>query len=273
MPSAYVPVGQREIVCAECGEKYTAKSLCSKYCGRPCARKAQAKKPGKPCKQDGCSKKQRARGLCSTHYNQTLPGRHKKIEVPCARCGKPALKEQQTRYALRYCGDACRDLHWSERARLRHSQVEVWKPRPLWHTAHDAYQPAKRSTRVFISTKCVICGAMFLDLYGAKTCGDRCGDIHRRGVRSEHEHRRRARKVAAFVAPVYRQRIFERDNYTCQLCLQPIAMDKRAPHPQSPSIDHIIALANGGTHEPNNVQAAHWLCNAIKGDREWVTTA
>jgi 5-methylcytosine-specific restriction endonuclease McrA len=40
------------------------------------------------------------------------------------------------------------------------------------------------------------------------------------------------------------------------------------PEPLAPTIDHIIALANGGTHEPTNVQCAHFICNATKGARE-----
>jgi 5-methylcytosine-specific restriction endonuclease McrA len=35
----------------------------------------------------------------------------------------------------------------------------------------------------------------------------------------------------------------------------------------SPTIDHILPLARGGTHEPSNVQAAHFGCNAAKGAR------
>lgn len=259
--------------CKQCGSQFESRMASRLYCTKACARKASAERQTKHCASDGCTRPAKARNLCSTHYNRTLAGRHKKQATKCARCGEVVNKEPSRRYQLRFCDETCRDAYRSETARKRRKQVEPHKPRPLWHTAHHAYQPAKRTDRVFVSTKCIICGAMFLDLYGAKTCGDACGDIHRRGVRRDYEHRRRARKVAAFVAPVYRQRIFERDNFTCQLCLQPMAMDKRAPHPQSPSIDHVIALANGGTHEPNNVQAAHWLCNAIKGDREWVTTA
>lgn len=225
------------------------------------------------CTIDGCTKAHKARGLCSTHYNQTLPGRHKKIEVPCARCGKPALKEQQTRYALRYCGDECRDLHWSERARLRNSQVEAWKPRPRWHTAHLAYATTRRESAPWVSARCKVCGGMFLDKYGSATCGGKCHTTYRLGVRREGKHRRRALERDAYVARVDRHEVFRRDNYTCQLCFEPMSMDMLAPHPRSPSIDHIIALANGGTHEPANVQSACFLCNALKGDREWVRAA
>ncbi|MCB1786871.1 MAG: HNH endonuclease [Gammaproteobacteria bacterium] len=92
-------------------------------------------------------------------------------------------------------------------------------------------------------------------------CSSRCGS-------ADGKDRRRARKRAAYVADVWRPRIFKRDGYRCQICGGKLAMDKRAPDPMSPSIDHIIPLARGGNHEPANCQAAHFLCNARKSDRE-----
>jgi len=80
-------------------------------------------------------------------------------------------------------------------------------------------------------------------------------------------HRRRAKKRNQFVADVDRQEIFKRDWYTCMICKKPLDMNAKHPHPLSPSIDHIIAIANGGTHEPANVQAAHLRCNISKGNR------
>ena len=34
----------------------------------------------------------------------------------------------------------------------------------------------------------------------------------------------------------------------------------------SPTVDHIIALKNGGTHTWDNVQCAHAICNSNKRD-------
>ena len=41
---------------------------------------------------------------------------------------------------------------------------------------------------------------------------------------------------------------------------------KEAPHPMSLSIDHIIPLSLGGTHEPKNVQVVHLICNSTKSN-------
>lgn len=86
-------------------------------------------------------------------------------------------------------------------------------------------------------------------------------------VRSRAAHKRRAVVHNAFVAHVTPSKIYRRDWYMCKLCNQPLNMNAKAPHPLSPSIDHVIPLTKGGTHEPSNVQAAHLRCNISKGNR------
>lgn len=77
---------------------------------------------------------------------------------------------------------------------------------------------------------------------------------------AERNARYRARKKDAYVAPVSRRAIYERDGGICGICQNPVPFD--AFH-----LDHIIPLARGGTHEPKNVQVAHGRCN----NRKYVT--
>lgn len=72
--------------------------------------------------------------------------------------------------------------------------------------------------------------------------------------------------MAAFVAPVSRVRIFERDKWKCRLCGKKVKRDAVVPHPRAPVLDHVLPLARGGTHEPANVQLACFMCNAHKRD-------
>lgn len=37
-------------------------------------------------------------------------------------------------------------------------------------------------------------------------------------------------------------------------------------HPDDWVVDHIVALANGGTNDQSNLQAMHNVCNSEKGD-------
>lgn len=59
--------------------------------------------------------------------------------------------------------------------------------------------------------------------------------------------------------------IYERDNWTCQICGEPIDPELTAPNPQSKTTDHIVPLTKGGAHSIENLQAAHLGCNISKG--------
>lgn len=81
----------------------------------------------------------------------------------------------------------------------------------------------------------------------------------------EKLHRRRARLLDAYVAPVDAEDIWQRDEGLCGVCGEPIDRSLKWPHRRSLTHDHIVALADGGTHEPDNVQLAHASCNSRKG--------
>lgn len=58
--------------------------------------------------------------------------------------------------------------------------------------------------------------------------------------------------------------IFNRDGWRCQICRKKLSRKTIYPHPRYPTLDHIIALAEGGTHERKNVQLACSICNSTK---------
>lgn len=92
-------------------------------------------------------------------------------------------------------------------------------------------------------------------------CSQRCRD---RDLRA----RRRARQHGATLTPGRRYEVFERDAWICQLCGGLVERDALVPEDQAPVIDHVIALALGGEHGPDNWQTAHFLCNSLKGGDE-----
>jgi 5-methylcytosine-specific restriction endonuclease McrA len=84
----------------------------------------------------------------------------------------------------------------------------------------------------------------------------------------DEQHRRRAAKRNAKVEKVNAIDIFNRDNWTCQLCGEPVQRDAKVPHFLAPTLDHIVPLAKGGSHTKENLQLAHFICNSRKSDRE-----
>jgi 5-methylcytosine-specific restriction endonuclease McrA len=84
---------------------------------------------------------------------------------------------------------------------------------------------------------------------------------------SFYARQRRAVLRGVLVDRVIAVHIYARDDWTCQLCGD--AIDRAADYNDSraPTIDHIVPLSLGGTHEPRNVQCAHRECNTLKNAR------
>lgn len=225
------------------------------------------------CKIDQCTAtKHEALGLCKKHYTASRPRyTDREVEMPCDGCGQPMLKNPQrrNRYANLYCSRECANAHRFQSIRASRKALVPCAPQP-WPSTTPPTSTQPRSKRVFVAGMCRICSTPYLCLFGSATCSLQCQAKHRDDVRREGKHRRRAIQRMAYVARVYASSVFERDDYECQLCGEPLHMQAKVPDAYAPTIDHILALANGGTHEPDNVQSAHFMCNSLKGDREHV---
>lgn len=64
--------------------------------------------------------------------------------------------------------------------------------------------------------------------------------------------------------PVTLEYLLQRDRWTCGLCRRRIPRTAKHPHAKSPTMDHIVPLAEGGEHSKANCQAAHFICNSLK---------
>lgn len=107
---------------------------------------------------------------------------------------------------------------------------------------------------------CARCGSAFstFTTVPKRYCSNRC-------MKKAAKERRDAAKRGVFVEEVWRPVVYERDGFICQICHRPVKMAAKVPHPKAPTLDHIIPLAAGGTHEYANVQLAHFACNVRKG--------
>lgn len=167
-----------------------------------------------------------------------------------------------------------------------------------WHA--DRRPPAKeRAPCIICSTLCDRVGARYcseacrtrwqlIDYYGCKTpirclacdteycrvpgawnrglCSDECTEAHYAAVGLTAGLRRRSRIYAGERDRIDPIRVLERDKWRCHLCGVKTpkslrgTMDDRAPE-----MDHIVAIADGGTHTWGNVACACKRCNRIKG--------
>ncbi len=62
------------------------------------------------------------------------------------------------------------------------------------------------------------------------------------------------------------RRVFLKALGICCLCNKPVDPTLAKSHVQFGNIDHIRPLAQGGSNAIDNLQLAHWNCNASKAD-------
>jgi len=58
--------------------------------------------------------------------------------------------------------------------------------------------------------------------------------------------------------------VFRRDGWRCHLCGKLTDRTKRHPHPNAPTIDHLIPRIDGGLDALENVATAHSWCNSYR---------
>jgi hypothetical protein len=222
--------------CAHCGKTATRKAVRGqrpKYCTRKC-------------------------GLAATRCSAA---------IPCEMCGlRPARNDG------RFCSRLCGNTH-------RAPTCEVPTSHPSRQTTRLAQAIAKAAIAkagtvaptAWAAVPCKVCGQQFLTRWwGASTircCSPICDTADKLALKRNAKHVRRARQREAYVADVYRLDIYKRDGWRCHICKQKVNRKAVAPHPRAATLDHLIPLGMGGTHEPTNVATAHFICNAIKGNR------
>ncbi len=82
-------------------------------------------------------------------------------------------------------------------------------------------------------------------------------------------HRERCRYYGAPYTPIKLVDVYERDNWTCQICGVDLNRKWKTGDPKGRTIDHIIPLSlgpDGPGHVMSNVRAACHRCNSLKGD-------
>ncbi len=231
-----------EYVCKNCGKSFRPKAADrTSYCSRKCAYTDR---------NNWCYFIKKDKGKTK---EKEFKRKNKLILRKCVICNG-SIPEAE-RLSVVYCSDKCRkkkardDYYANHNRALELAMIRDSKNRIPYH-----------------EIECGECGKKFMQEYKnvrSQYCSDIC---MRRSVRRNSKHRRKVRLKTAFVERVYWSRIYKRDKGICQICGKKVKDNKKVPHPYSPSLDHIVPLARGGTHEPKNVRLSHFICNSIKRD-------
>lgn len=194
------------------------------------------KEPYPPCKVEGCvNLGGRGYGMCGTHYARW-------VRKGNAGTGEIKTYKRPTKDGLRLCGD-CNQWVALEKYNMNgHKTGPKSMCRDCERTRNVAWREAN------------------------PTYWQEWQKANPQLVR-DITNRRRAQKASGKFEKIDRDIVFERDGYECKLCMKPLDMDAKFPHPWSPTLDHIIPINKGGDHLYVNLQAAHFRCNTAKGDR------
>lgn len=207
----------------------------------------------KTCTIDGCDKIHRAKGLCSMHWKQQH-GKPTRYAITCQTCG---VEHMSARPDGKFCSDECKGRSYQ---RTRSLVGPVPRDRCELPDRHPARRPQSKP-HVWYAGSCRWCGDNFVDWQPlAAYCSRRCSKQHgkaRRGV---------------FVIPrSLRWEIYERDAWTCQLCMELVDQELTVLDPcndWAASLDHIICQSwrDVPDHSASNLRLAHRWCNAVRGD-------
>ena len=121
---------------------------------------------------------------------------------------------------------------------------------------------------------CQHCGNLFVPTgKQTKYCSDRCRNRHHEQIKSR-KRIERALQNGEVDYTITLDKLIKKDNNKCYLCggecnLNDFIMqgNQKVTGNYYPSIDHVIPLANGGTHSWNNVRLAHRICNSMKSNK------
>lgn len=218
------------------------------------------------CSVEGCGKKHRAKGLCSTHYNQLDQRRHIKYEVPCTMCGALLLKVKSgTRRPV--CSSSCLVAMVSVDRNLSRRWFELVGPVRFAKPIVAPVAIIKSTTCGFIGVICGWCGTSFVHdrrVTGSEVrfCTSRCA---KKASRARYELARGRFAVSA----KRRRAIYERDGWVCQLCHEPVDRALHYLDDMAASLDHIEcqSWALIPDHSDANLRLAHRLCNSLRGDQ------
>lgn len=228
----YVPKPARIKVCAQCGASFESKRagrLCGAECRRIVANRRRVLSDRVTQRQLGAYQRRKAR-------RALLPRGGKPVCIS-PQCEASRMRGRLTCQAHRpYLGT--RPL--GPRYRSRNGT----------QTGHSPVTPKAWSRRI-----CDTCGEAFIPTRAtARRCSATC--------------RKRAQRRKDDLRHLWNRRaIYERDNWTCWLCGDPVDPSLDTQHPMSPTLDHVYPRALGGGRTQTNLRLAHRVCNSVKGVR------
>lgn len=204
----------------------------------------------------------RPRKYCPACRPPTQQNRYERNPVRTVECSHCGLGFETSYSVQRFCSPFCR---------ARGRDLEKRFPcaccgGPMWRgtgslppgkarcrSCRAADRPSRRARSSITE---YVCGGCGVTVTRPPTKGQRpkwCPDCRKRG--------------SSWVPVATRRMVYERDEWTCWLCLEPVAPELIGSRSEwRPSLDHVIPRAKGGSDDPTNLRTAHFWCNSVRCD-------
>ena len=230
----------KEANCLECGKAFRfTPNKKGMFCSVSCSVKHRHADPEWKAKDDARRARQSNRQWLSKNQGAFSPV----MDATCLHCQKVHTKSQG---AGRVCSVECRQADAE--------QHKMWNIRMFYD------QPL---TQIKI---CPETGWLFKPEHNGQKYATR-EIAYRVGKRVAKAKRRARKKNNGRMESIDPVEVFRSVDYVCQICACQTEEDKRGMvHDRAPQLDHIIPLAQGGTHTWGNVQCACRACNIAKSD-------
>ena len=201
---------------------------------------------------------------CMYEYVSGYVTKNDKCTVRCKKCGAEKQVTPSQLFHCKYDRHICFNCLRIEREKKKICRIDEYK---------KACEEEFKKEKV-----CVSCGSVYHSIsqtskYCSKKCKTRFKNKRlkaKNGSGGSSRYKKRARYYGVeYESGITLRKIESRDNGICQICGKPCDRnDKRygSSGPLYPTIDHIVAMKNGGGHVWENVQLAHSICNSYKRD-------
>lgn len=221
--------------------------------------------------------------------------RHSSREAICLHCGATFQSYTNGKSPTGWTECCSRKCGMTIAARRRYMRLGTYRMLdPVvvrtyhWHCSHCSkayhigtaqqsrycsYECFKASVRTEHEPRpCRHCGAEFTPAFrvgpAEVCCSDACAEARKSGHKRIGKSRRRARMRGVEADAIDPIAVFRRDKWRCHLCgCNTPARLRGTYEPRAPELDHIVALASGGSHTWGNVACACRKCNGAKGAR------
>ena len=176
----------------------------------------------------------------------------------CAGCCAPLPPRKPRSKARKWCSEACRVRSYRE-------------PPGKTNCPQCGVETSAYGGRIYCSSRCAWTAQRSRKATPPRafTC-HRCGDPFtreqpKRGARPTLCPSCRGKRRAEIPKAV-RIAVYERDEWICQLCMEPVDQTAPAATAWAPTLDHIVCWSAGGGDEPDNLRLAHFWCNSVRAD-------